>query len=246
MSRVGKNPVPIPSGVTVDVKPQEVKSRPEGQPDPPVRNEVKVPSMGQSWSSAAGAAPTGPALHGTTRAHIANDQGRVRGLREARDRRGRLERLAAQEAHPEHRLLPPGQRRDARWSRVETPGPNQIVFRGADCRSARSLRSFGRSVPEPYKGKGTRYDGEYVRARPVRASGPDHVEVPSTLGQQAQEALRLRPACAARSSAPRLSVHRTSKHISVQVIDDVGKTLARLLDRRPWPTAGKTNPSAPP
>jgi large subunit ribosomal protein L6 len=43
MSRVGKNPVPIPSGVTVDVKPQEVSVKgPKGNLSIPVRSEVKV------------------------------------------------------------------------------------------------------------------------------------------------------------------------------------------------------------
>jgi len=76
MSRVGKNPVPIPSGVTVDVKPQEVSVKgPKGNLTIPVRSEVKVSIDGDQVvveRSGSGADRQARALHGTTRALIAN------------------------------------------------------------------------------------------------------------------------------------------------------------------------------
>ena len=180
MSRVGKNPVPIPSGVTVDVKPQEVAVKgPKGNLTLPVRSEVKVSVDGDQVvveRTGSGADRQARALHGTTRAHIAN---MIKGVTAGFEKKleivgvgwnakaqGKKLTLNIGFCHPVDVAMPDG-------VEVETPGPNQIVFRGADCQKVGEIAAVVRKVrpPEPYKGKGIRYDGEYVRRKAGKSFG---------------------------------------------------------------------------
>ena len=180
MSRVGKNPVPIPSGVTVDVKPQEVAVQgPKGNLTLPVRSEIKVSVDGDQVvveRSGSGADRQARALHGTTRAHIAN---MIKGVTAGFEKKleivgvgwnakaqGKKLTLNIGFCHPVNVAMPDG-------VEVETPGPNQIVFRGADCQKVGEIAAVVRKVrpPEPYKGKGIRYDGEYVRRKAGKSFG---------------------------------------------------------------------------
>ncbi|MDA0948098.1 MAG: 50S ribosomal protein L6, partial [Planctomycetota bacterium] len=162
MSRVGKNPVPIPSGVTVDVKPQEVSVKgPKGSLSIPVRSEVKVSVDGDQVvveRSGSGADRQARALHGTTRAHIAN---MITGVTSGFEKKLEIVGVGWNAKAQGKRLIlnigfcheVPVDMPDG--VEVETPGPTQIVFRGADCQQVGQIAAVVRKVrpPEPYKGK---------------------------------------------------------------------------------------------
>jgi large subunit ribosomal protein L6 len=180
MSRVGKNPVPIPSGVTVDVKPQEVSVKgPKGNLTIPVRSEVKVSVDGDQVvveRSGSGADRQARALHGTTRALIAN---MITGVTTGFEKKLEIVGVGWNAKAQGKRLIlnigfcheVPVDMPDG--VEVETPGPNQIVFRGADSQQVGQIAAVVRKVrpPEPYKGKGIRYAGESVRRKSGKSFG---------------------------------------------------------------------------
>jgi large subunit ribosomal protein L6 len=180
MSRVGKNPVPIPSGVTVDVKPQEVSVKgPKGNLTIPVRSEVKVSVDGDQVvveRSGSGADRQARALHGTTRALIAN---MITGVTTGFEKKLEIVGVGWNAKAQGKRLIlnigfcheVPVDMPDG--VEVETPGPTQIVFRGADSQQVGQIAAVVRKVrpPEPYKGKGIRYAGEFVRRKSGKSFG---------------------------------------------------------------------------
>ncbi len=182
MSRIGRQPITIPDGVTVDVKAGLVSVKgPKGELSQAVSPEMKITQGdGPSGGSEAPAAtltvarPTDRgehrALHGLTRSLIAN---MVQGVTEGFEKRleiqgvGYRARLQDQAlelslgySHPVSVTAPEG-------IEFEVPVPTQVVVRGIDKQlvgevAARIRRS---RPPEPYKGKGVRYAGEHVRRK---------------------------------------------------------------------------------
>jgi large subunit ribosomal protein L6 len=182
MSRIGRQPITIPDGVTVDVKAGLVSVKgPKGELSQAVSPEMKITQGdGPSGGSEAPAAtltvarPTDRgehrALHGLTRSLIAN---MVQGVTEGFEKRleiqgvgyrARLQdkalELSLGYSHPVSVTAPEG-------IEFEVPVPTQVVVRGIDKQlvgevAARIRRS---RPPEPYKGKGVRYAGEHVRRK---------------------------------------------------------------------------------
>jgi len=186
MSRIGRKPIAIPDGVTVEAKTGFVSVKgPKGELSQAVSREMKVTQGGGSaeGETEGGQAPTGTltverpsdrgehrALHGLTRSLIAN---MVQGVTEGFEKRleiqgvGYRARLAGTSlelslgySHPVSVTAPEG-------IEFEVPTPTQIVVRGIDKQlvgeiAARIRRS---RPPEPYKGKGVRYAGEHVRRK---------------------------------------------------------------------------------
>ena len=170
MSRIGKKAVAIPSGVTANVEGQTVKIKgPKGALQVVVHDDVAV-KMDK------GAIKLDPRVEtkrarsqwGTSRTLVEQpDRRRHQGLRgEARDHRRRLSRRGAgQEPQPAARLLP---RRHLspipQGIAIATPKPTEIVVTGIDKQQvgqvAAEIRGF--RPPEPYKGKGVKYAGEYI------------------------------------------------------------------------------------
>ena len=172
MSRIGKQPVEIPEKVQVSVSGREVTVKgPRGDltmtvhPDMAVSvedGEVRV------------ARPTDQArhkaLHGLTRSLISNmvegvTEGyrkslEIRGVGYRADKSGRGIRLNVGFSHPIQYEPPEG-------VDVECPDQTTIVVSGADKQlvgqTAAEIRGF--RPPEPYKGKGIRYQGEQVRRK---------------------------------------------------------------------------------
>jgi large subunit ribosomal protein L6 len=115
-------------------------------------------------------------MHGTTRALIANMFiGVTTGFEKKLDiigvgwnakTQGKNLTLNIGFCHPVEFTMPDG-------VEVETPGPNQIVLRGADRQAVGQMAAIIRKVrpPEPYKGKGIRYNGEYVRRKAGKSFG---------------------------------------------------------------------------
>jgi large subunit ribosomal protein L6 len=115
------------------------------------------------------------ALHGTWRAHIQNmvkgvSEGFVRkleivGVGYKAEVKGKKIQLSLGYSHPILFVPPPG-------IKVEIPVPTNIVISGIDRQLvgqvAAKLRSF--RPPEPYKGKGVKYEGEYIRRKAGKAA----------------------------------------------------------------------------
>jgi large subunit ribosomal protein L6 len=178
MSRIGKKPVTIPSGVSVTVDGSTVKVKgPKGElsrtfePSMKVRvenNEVLVERPNDDKRERA--------LHGLTRALLANMvQGVTEGFKKTleivgvgyrAEKKGKNLVVSVGYSHPVNYPEPSG-------ISLTTPAPTTIVIEGIDKQKvgqvAAELREFRR--PEPYKGKGIRYQGEQVRRKAGKTAG---------------------------------------------------------------------------
>ena len=178
MSRIGRKPITIPSGVTVTVDGSTVKVKgPKGElartfePSMKVRvenNEVLVERPNDDKRERA--------LHGLTRALIANMVTGVTdgfkktleivGVGYRAEKKGKNLVVSVGYSHPVNYPEPAG-------ITLTTPAPTTIVVEGVDKQKvgqvAAELREF--RPPEPYKGKGIRYQGEQVRRKAGKTAG---------------------------------------------------------------------------
>src|SRR5947199_9608434 len=172
MSRIGRQPIELPSGVNVSLLPGRVMvNGPLGELTQEVPARMKIE---QSESSITVSRPTergeDRALHGLTRTLIANMvEGVTKGFEKRLELQGVGYRAALQGAdlrldvgfsHPVVLKAPQG-------ITFEVPVPTQIVVKGVDKQQVGQVAAEVRKVrpPEPYKGKGIRYQGEYVRRK---------------------------------------------------------------------------------
>jgi large subunit ribosomal protein L6 len=169
MSRIGKQPIPVPSGVDVTIEPDLVRVKgPKGELQQRISRDMKVE---QDNGTLLVTRPTDRgehrALHGLTRSLIFN---MVHGVTEGYEKRlqiqgvgyraalrGRDIELSVGYSHPVQIPAPEG-------IEFEVPQPTQIIVRGIDKQAVGEIAARIRKVrpPEPYKGKGIRYEGEYV------------------------------------------------------------------------------------
>lgn len=172
MSRIAKMPISIPSGVSVDLKEDEVAVKgPGGELRRLTPSEVTVEVQeGQLRVSARDGSRAAKALAGTIRSLLDGMVvGVSKGFEKALELQGVGYRAAKQGSrltmqlgfsHPIEYEVPQG-------IDIETPNPTLILVRGADKQRvgqvAAELRAF--RPPEPYKGKGVRYRGEQVRRK---------------------------------------------------------------------------------
>ena len=172
MSRVGKSPIEIPSGVTVTVDGGVVRTKgPKGELQAEIASGIEVSVEGSVLTVARGSETKEiRSLHGTTRALIANmvkgvTEGFLRnldiiGVGYGAELKGTKLVLKLGYSHPVE-YNPP------KSITLEVPEPTRIVVRGADRQlvgqAAADIRAF--RPPEPYKGKGIRYHDEYVRRK---------------------------------------------------------------------------------
>jgi large subunit ribosomal protein L6 len=174
MSRIGKQPVVIPAGVKVQVQGQEVKVEgPKGKLAMTAHSNIAV-AYDDKAKAINVARPNDDrenrALHGLTRSLIAN---MVEGVTKGYEKRlkiegvgyqGRIDKkavvLTVGYANAVTKVPPEG-------VTVEMPDPNTIVVRGADKQKVGQYAAEVRAVrkPEPYKGKGIRYENEQVRRK---------------------------------------------------------------------------------
>jgi large subunit ribosomal protein L6 len=169
MSRIGKQPIPVPETVTVSIEPALVRvSGPRGELQERVSRELTVE---QADGLLHVMRPTDRgehrALHGLTRSLIANmvegvTQGfekrlEIQGVGYRAALRGKDIELAVGFSHPVTVKAPDG-------IEFEVPAPTQIVVRGNSKQAVGEIAARIRKVrrPEPYKGKGIRYRDEYV------------------------------------------------------------------------------------
>jgi large subunit ribosomal protein L6 len=172
MSRIGKQPIELPSGVNVSLSPGRVMvNGPLGELTQQVPARMKIE---QSNGQITVARPTergdDRALHGLTRTLIANMvEGVTKGFEKRLELQGVGYRAALQGtdlrldvgySHPVVMKAPQG-------ITFEVPAVTQIVVKGVDKQQVGQVAAEVRKVrpPEPYKGKGIRYEGEYVRRK---------------------------------------------------------------------------------
>src|SRR5579875_2166637 len=169
MSRIGRQPITVPAGVTVAIEPGLVTvNGPKGELRERVSRDMTVAQNGDTITVTR---PTdrGPhrELHGLTRTLIATMvQGvtdgfekrlEIQGVGYRAQLRGRDLELSLGYSHPVHVKAPEG-------IEFEVPQPTRIVVRGASKQQVGEVAAFIRKQrkPEPYKGKGIRYEGEHV------------------------------------------------------------------------------------
>jgi large subunit ribosomal protein L6 len=180
MSRIGKKPVAIPSGVTVTSSGDRVAVKgPKGELSMTTRPEVSVDVQDKQVvvNLAADAAEGGNrAYHGLTRALIQN---MVTGVTAGYERKleihgvgynanleGNKLTLNLGFAHPVSVDIPQG-------LAVECPNQTTVIVRGCDKQLVGELAARIRKLrpPEPYKGKGIKYDDEIVHRKAGKAFG---------------------------------------------------------------------------
>src|ERR687892_653750 len=169
MSRIGRQPITIPDGVEIDVKPGVVSVKgPKGELNQGVSRDMKV-TVDDGTLTVERPTDRGEhrALHGLTRSLIAN---MVEGVTDGFERRleiqgvgyraqlkGNTLELSVGYSHPVEIDAPEG-------IEFEVPAPTQVVVRGISKQLVGEVAANIRKQrpPEPYKGKGIRYQGEYV------------------------------------------------------------------------------------
>ena len=169
MSRIGKKPVAVPSGVTANVEGQTVKVKgPKGALQLVLHDDVSV-SMDKNAIKVAPRHETkrSRSLWGTSRTLVSNLMtGVTKGFEEKLEITGVGYRAAVQGKNLQLQL---GYSHDVVFPIPEgitivAPKPTEIVITGIDKRQvgqvAAEIRSF--RGPEPYKGKGVKYAGEYI------------------------------------------------------------------------------------
>jgi large subunit ribosomal protein L6 len=169
MSRIGKQPIPVPSGVTIAIEPERVTvNGPKGELSERIHRDITVE---QNDGELLVTRPTDRgehrALHGLSRTLIANmvtgvtdgfeKRLEIQGVGYRAQLKGRDLELALGYSHPITVKAPDG-------IEFEVPQPTRIVVKGASKQRVGELAAFIRKQrkPEPYKGKGIRYEGEYV------------------------------------------------------------------------------------
>ena len=169
MSRIGKKPIPVPSSVTVTVEPEVVRvAGPRGQL---AERKSRVIEVRQEGEELLVSRPTDRsehrALHGLTRSLVANMvEGvtagftktlEIQGVGYRAQLKGRDLELALGYSHPVPIKAPEG-------IEFEVPQPTRVIVKGNSKQQVGELAAYIRKQrpPEPYKGKGIRYEGEYV------------------------------------------------------------------------------------
>jgi len=172
MSRIGKRPIEVPSGVTVSVAPGRVAvAGPLGtlQQDVPARMQI-AQEDGNVVVTRPSERGEDRALHGLTRTLIANMvEGVTKGFEKRLEIQGVGYRAALRGTDLELAVgySHPVTVKPRTGITFEVPVPTQVVVKGTDKQQVGQTAAEIRKVrpPEPYKGKGIRYEGEYVRRK---------------------------------------------------------------------------------
>jgi large subunit ribosomal protein L6 len=172
MSRIGRAPIPVPSGVTVQIEPELVRvNGPKGELSERIPRDITVE---QEDDRLVVRRPTDRgehrALHGLVRTLVANmvtgvtdgfeKRLEIQGVGYRAQLRGSDLELALGYSHPVKVAAPMG-------IEFEVPQPTRVVVRGISKQQVGEIAATIRKQrpPEPYKGKGIRYEGEYVQRK---------------------------------------------------------------------------------
>src|SRR5438067_1043894 len=172
MSRIGKQPVAIPGGVKIQVADGKVRVEgPKGKLELTPHPAMQIQSDGKNLTvTRPNDERLNRSLHGLTRTLINN---MVEGVTKGYEKRLKIEGIGYQArmdkkavvltvgfANPIAKTPPEG-------VTVEVSGDNTIIVKGADKQKVGQFAAEVRAVrkPEPYKGKGVRYENEVVRRK---------------------------------------------------------------------------------
>ena len=181
MSRIGRQPITIPTGVQVERKAdrQVVVKGPKGQLTLQLRPEIDVVVEGATMKVSAENAKSDRfirAWHGMTRALIQN---MVQGVTKGYEKKLEIQGVGWNAAAQGNKVVlnigynKPVTVEMPKGVQVGTPNPTSIIIFGPDAQAvghiAASIRK--RRPPEPYKGKGIRYVGEVVQKKQGKSFG---------------------------------------------------------------------------
>jgi large subunit ribosomal protein L6 len=169
MSRIGRKPIPVPAGVTVAIEPESVRvNGPKGELVERIHRDITVT---QDDDVLTVTRPTDRgehrAMHGLYRSLVANmvigvTEGyaktlEIQGVGYRAALKGRDLELALGYSHPVSIKAPDG-------IEFDVPQPTRVIVKGIDKQLVGEIAANIRKQrpPEPYKGKGIRYEGEYV------------------------------------------------------------------------------------
>ena len=169
MTRIGRQPIPLPAGVTVAIEPETVRvNGPKGALSERIHKDIEVTQDGEQLVVSR---PTDRgehrALHGLTRSLVANmvhgvttgyeKRLEIQGVGYRAQLKGKNLELAVGFSHPVGVPAPEG-------IEFEVPQPTRVVVKGISKQLVGETAAIIRKQrpPEPYKGKGIRYEGEHV------------------------------------------------------------------------------------
>ena len=177
MSRVGQSPITVPSGVEVKLGSGNLSVKgPKGQLERSFPEEVSVEQAdGEIRVKRNAETPAARAMHGLFRSLIANmvegvtngyeKRLEIHGVGYRATKQGNDLELAVGFSHSVRKAAPSG-------IEFEVPTPTRITVRGIDKelvgQTAAEIRAIKK--PEPYKAKGIRYEGEYIRRKGGKAA----------------------------------------------------------------------------
>lgn len=178
MSRIGKKPVSVPAGVNVTVHDQVVTVEgPKGKLEYAYRPEVQVAydNATRLVTVSAESDRASKAFHGLTRSLIQNmvlgvlngyeKKLEIVGVGYIASIQGPKLSLRVGYANEIHKTVPEG-------LQVTCPDQTHVVIRGCDKQLVGEFAAEVRAIrkPEPYKGKGVRYEGEHVKIKPGKSA----------------------------------------------------------------------------
>lgn len=178
MSRIGKKPVTIPSGVDVKIEGNVVTVKgPKGTLTKEMHPHINIAIENQEIIvTRPDDEPLSRSLHGLTRSLLANMvEGVTNGFSKGLEmvgvgyratKQGNKLALSVGKSHPVE-LVP------YEGLEIEVPAPNKILVKGMDKELVGAFAAVVRSQrePEPYKGKGIKYEGEIIRRKVGKTGG---------------------------------------------------------------------------
>jgi len=178
MSRIGKRPIPVPSGVTVAIDGSQVTVKgPKGELKRALPADIIISQEGaEILVKRPSDEERHKALHGLTRTLVANMvEGVTKGFQKTLEITGVGYKA---EIKPYGALLSLGFSHQIEYKspegvKISAPNPTTVIIDGASKelvgQVAAEIRSFRK--PEPYKGKGVKYQGEVIRRKAGKAGG---------------------------------------------------------------------------
>jgi large subunit ribosomal protein L6 len=176
MSRIGKKPIEVPKGVTVQVAAGAVSVKgPKGELKLPLRPEVGVALDGSTLTvSARDEERSSRAQQGTARAVIAN---MITGVSKGYEKKLEISGVGYEAALEGKTLvLKLGFNRPVRFPvpatvTIEAPTPTSLLIKGIDAQQVGTVAAQIRKLrkPEPYKGKGIKYSDEVIKRKAGKA-----------------------------------------------------------------------------
>ena len=178
MSRIGKLPIPVPKGVTIAIDGNTVKVKgPKGELSREFAHGIEIGQEGETLHvKRASDEENHKALHGLSRSLLANMvEGVTKGYQKTLEISGvgyKAEvkpfglQLALGFSHAIQYKAPAG-------VKLTAPQPTTVVIEGADKEKVGQVAAELRNLrpPEPYKGKGIKYQGEVIRRKAGKAGG---------------------------------------------------------------------------